>query len=96
MPIRFEWDSAKAIANRLKHNVDFDEACSVFGDPRSLTETDKEHSFSEERFQTVGRSRTGRLLVVVHTDRGSRIRIISARRATRREQSTYEEDTPRH
>ena len=90
MPLAFEWDSRKARSNLAKHGVGFQEASSIFGDPLSLTIPDPEHSLSEERYITVGRAFSGKLLVVVHTERGDNIRIISARRASRRERKFYE------
>ena len=91
MGIRFEWDPAKAGQNESKHGVSFYEAASVFGDPLSLTILDPDHSQQETRFITMGTSIDDRLLVVVHVDRGERIRIISARKATARERRQYEE-----
>ncbi|WP_349263144.1 BrnT family toxin [Longimicrobium sp.] len=90
MSFEFEWDSQKALANRLKHEVDFEEACTVFKDPWSVTISDEGHSQGEERFLILGTSDAGRLLVVAHTERGERIRIISARAATRGERRDYE------
>jgi len=87
----FEWDSDKAQQNARGHDVSFEEAATVFGDPLSLTIDDPVHSTEEDRFVTLGRSVDGRLLVVVHTERGDTVRIISARRATRRERTAYEE-----
>ena len=77
--------------NFKKHGVGFEEARSVFGDPLALTIPDPLHSEEEDRFITLGESHRRRLLVVVSTDRGNRIRIISARVATRRERKDYEE-----
>ena len=91
MGIGFEWDARKAVANLRKHGVTFREAASVFGDPLSLTIPDRGHSHDEERFIILGESATHRLLVVVHTSRGDRVRFISAREATRSERKTYEE-----
>jgi uncharacterized DUF497 family protein len=90
MPLTFEWDSRKARSNLAKLGVGFQEASTIFGDPLSLTIPDPEHSLSEERYITVGRAFSGKLLVVVHTERGDNIRIISARRASRRERKFYE------
>ena len=90
MPLTFEWDARKARSNLAKHGVGFEEASTVFGDPLSLTIPDPEHSKIEDRFVTMGSAFTGKLLVVVHTDRGDNIRIISARRASRRERKSYE------
>jgi uncharacterized DUF497 family protein len=78
-------------ANLAKHGVGFEEASTIFRDPLSLTIPDPEHSLSEERYITMGRAVTGKLLVVVHTERGDNIRIINARRASRRERKVYEE-----
>ncbi len=86
---RFEWDARKAAANLRKHGVAFEEAQTIFGDPRSLTIYDAEHSETDDRFITLGLSFSGRLLVVVHQDLDEDIRIISARQATRKESRTY-------
>ena len=91
MALTFEWDSRKARSNLAKHGVGFEEASTIFGDPLSLTILDPEHSLSEERYITMGRAFTGKLLVVVHTERGDNIPIISARSASRRERKFYEE-----
>jgi uncharacterized DUF497 family protein len=92
MPLRFDWDPRKAHSNRTKHGVSFEEASTVFADPLSSTIPDPFHSSpNDERFVILGSSRRGRLLVVVHLDLGDLIRIISARRATRRERRAYEE-----
>ncbi len=90
MPLTFEWDPLKARSNLAKHRVGFEEASTVFGDPLSLTIPDPEHSETEKRYVTMGIAFTGKLLVVVHTDRSNNIRIISARRASRRERKSYE------
>jgi uncharacterized DUF497 family protein len=90
--VTYEWDSAKAAANLTKHRVSFDEAASVFLDPHAITFRDPDHSDNEERDITIGRSARRRVLFVAHANRSGRIRIISARRATRREQRQYEED----
>ena len=86
----FEWDDQKAASNVQKHGVSFDEAVSAFGDALALTFSDTDHSAIEERSRTYGISNKERLLVVVHTERRSGIRIISARKATRYEKSIYE------
>lgn len=91
MKVIVEWDPTKARYNRQKHGVTFEEAATVFIDPLSSTIPDPLHSESEERFVIVGQSIQRRLLVVVHTDRGDSIRIISARVATAQERKTYEE-----
>ncbi len=91
MGLTFEWDDAKASQNRTKHGVAFEEAATVFADTLSLTIDDPLHSVEEERFVTIGESALRRLIVVVHTERGDTIRIISARQATRRERRDYEQ-----
>ncbi len=92
MGLTFEWDSKKAQSNFRKHGVSFEEAATTFADPLSLTIHDPDHSSArEERFVSVGHSLRQKLLVVVHCDKGERIRIISSRRATRRERVQYEE-----
>lgn len=93
MDLEFEWDPGKAAANEAKHAVSFEEASTVFADPLSLSVTDPRRSQSEPRFAILGQSARGRLLVVVHTNRGSRTRLISACPATRRERGTYEHGT---
>ena len=89
--MEFEWDPDKAARNLNKHGVSFQEAGTVFGDPLAMTYYDPSHSGNEDRFLTFGHSSTGRLLVVSHTDRGNKTRIISARLATRRERKQYEQ-----
>jgi uncharacterized DUF497 family protein len=88
----FRWDPRKAASNLKKHGVDFREAATVFNDPLSTTFPDLDHSEREQRFLTIGQSIGGRVLVIAHTEDGDNIRIISARQATRREQSYYEEN----
>jgi hypothetical protein len=88
--MEFEWDPEKATSNAEKHGVEFVEATTVFGDPLELTIVDPDHSESEDRFISLGRSVTGAILVVSFTERESRIRIISARPATPRERRGYE------
>jgi uncharacterized DUF497 family protein len=90
--LTFEWDVRKAIRNYVRHGVAFDEAVTVFADPLGWFLDDGGHSVTEERFVLLGRSSAGILLAVMFTDRGTdRIRIISARRATRRERREYEQ-----
>ena len=92
MDADFEWDSRKAARNRRKHGVPFEDAVTAFADPLAVTVTDPDHSSAaERRYILVGRSARGRLLVVSHAERGTAIRIISARPATRRERAQYEE-----
>ena len=92
MSLTFEWDPEKAAQNLRRHGVSFEEASRAFGDPLSRTIHDPDHSDDEDRFLLLGEADPGRLLVVAHTERRNRIRIISARVAGRRERKTYEED----
>lgn len=87
----FEWDIEKARKNLRIHGVSFDEASTAFGDSLSLTIHDTLHSDEEDRFILIGNSYKNRLLVVVHTERENKIRIISARKATKKERKQYEE-----
>jgi uncharacterized DUF497 family protein len=89
--LTFEWDVEKAEGNIRKHKVSFEEAKTVFDDLMFITVIDEEHSGDEERYITIGLSQHGRLLLVAHTDRAGRIRIISARKATKREEQFYAE-----
>ncbi|MCK5509856.1 MAG: BrnT family toxin [Desulfobacterales bacterium] len=88
--IIFEWDPRKAKTNFEKHGITFDEASIVFKDTLSLTIEDPLHSYDEERSVLIGMSSKNRLLVVVHTEREESIRIISARKAVKRERKYYE------
>jgi uncharacterized DUF497 family protein len=90
--VRFFWDPVKARRNLEKHGVSFDEASTVFGDRLAGTISDEDHSVGEFRHVTIGCSKPGRLLVVVHLEREneSEIRIISAREATSKERKKYE------
>ena len=90
MSLKFEWDAKKARENIKKHGVSFEEASTVFGDLLALTIYDPLHSEEEDRFVTLGESEKRRLIVVSFTDREDRIRIISARVATRQERKDYE------
>jgi hypothetical protein len=89
--VTYEWDPAKATVNVTKHRVSFDEAAAVFLDPSAFTFWDPDHSTAEDREITIGRSTQQQILFVAHVRREDRIRIISARRATRRERKQYEE-----
>lgn len=89
--MRFEWDRNKAAANLKKHGVSFEEAVTVFYDPLSATFDDPDHSDDETRLITVGYSARNRLLVVCHTKRKGAVRLVSARRATKRERKRHEE-----
>jgi len=88
----FEWDPNKAEINLRKHGVSFAEAGTVFGDELAITVSDPDHSDDENRYITIGWSNRRRLLIVSHTDRDDKIRIISARELTPRERKTYEEE----
>lgn len=89
--MNFEWDPHKARRNEEKHGVSFAEACTVFDDDFASTVRDPDHSEREARYLTFGVSASGRPLVVSHTDRGTTIRIISARAMTPRERRAYED-----
>ena len=88
---QFEWHEAKAKANVGRHGVSFEEASTVFGDPLAVLLPDPDHSRGEERFLVLGMSSRRRVLVVSHTERPPRTRLISARPATRYEREQYEE-----
>ncbi len=92
----FEWDDEKNRINRKKHGVSFEEAQTVFDDPLALSSIDAKHSFDEERWLTIGMSRSGRMLVVAHQYRAARedecIRIISARKPAMQESREYEKE----
>ncbi len=92
MGLTFEWDENKERSNLHKHRISFQEATTVFADPQSFTIPDPLHSEVENRLIILGRSYTGKLLVVVHTERGDNIRVISARAASKKERKTYEEN----
>ena len=89
--MEFQWDETKAATNAKRHGVTFQEAATMFGDPLARTFPDPDHSDKEHRFLTFGLSQSNRLLVVAHTDRGRKVRIISARFMTRLERKIYEE-----
>ena len=91
MSSSFEWDPVKEETNIRKHDVNFEEASSVFDDPMFITVLDEEHSSDEERYITIGLSSKNRLLLVAHTERRDSIRIISARKVTKNEEKFYEE-----
>lgn len=91
---RFEWDPSKARRNLKDHGVAFERAATVFLDPEALTEFDEEHSGDEDRWITLGLDRTGTLVVVCHayreeTETSARLRLISARMATKKEAKQY-------
>lgn len=88
----FGWDPRKVAINLRKHGVSFTEAGTVFGDELAITVPDPDHSDDEDRFITIGWSNRRRLMMISHTDRDDRIRIISARELTRNERKAYEEE----
>ncbi len=90
--LRFEWDARKAAANRAKRGVSFEEAATVFADPDARIFDDPDHAADEPRFLIVGLSAATRMLLVVHLERGERIRLISARVATRRERARMQRE----
>jgi uncharacterized DUF497 family protein len=87
----FEWDDAKSDLNLREHGISFVEAASVFNDDLGLMRHDPIHSSGEDRFLLIGASLERRILVVVHVERGERIRIISARAVTPAERRVYEQ-----
>ncbi|MCL4870040.1 MAG: BrnT family toxin [Anaerolineae bacterium] len=89
--MQFEWHPEKARRNLQKHQVGFDEAQTIFDDPQLIAFLDEEHSVNEERIITIGLSNQHRLLMVAYTERNGRIRIISARKATKHEEKFYDE-----
>jgi uncharacterized DUF497 family protein len=90
LSLTFEWDEKKADENLSKHGVSFEEAKTVFNDPFSVTVYDPGHSIDEQRYIDIGLSSKARLIVVSYSERGERIRIISSRKATKKEQRNYE------
>jgi uncharacterized DUF497 family protein len=89
--MEFDWNPDKAVLNFEKHGISFQEAATVFNDPLSMTFPDPDHSIGESRYVIIGLSRFGELLVIAHTDREEKVRIISARKATRQEKKFYEQ-----
>lgn len=89
--MEFEWDNKKDAANQKKHKVSFREATTVFGDPLAITFDDPDHSGDEDRLLTFGITKTKKLLIVSHTQRNRKLRIISARLMDKYERSLYEE-----
>ena len=89
--VTYEWDARKAVANLKKHQIDFEEAASVFLDPLATTYPDPDHSSSERREITIGCTIKRHLVFVSHCERGDRVRIIGARLATGNERKQYEE-----
>ena len=91
MELVFEWDEEKARGNLKWHKVSFEEGTTIFHDMFVATMPDPDHSDDEERYISIGFSVKGRLLVIVHTERGDKTRIISCRKATPTERRIYEE-----
>lgn len=91
MPLTFEWDPIKAQLNLRKHGVSFQEAVGAFMDPLGVAIPDPDHSYDEERLILLGMSQHNRLLVIVHTETGDTVRMISAREAARFERRQYEQ-----
>jgi uncharacterized DUF497 family protein len=92
-PQSIVWDTAKALLNKGKHDVDFEEAATVFRVPLLLVQPDVEHSQEEERWLALGKSVRQLLLVVAHTESEQTIRLVSARRAEPRERRRYEQQS---
>ena len=91
MKLTFEWDEVKSKANLQKHKVSFEEGKTIFNDPFLFTFPDDEQSANEDRFINIGLSANGRILVLTHTERQDKIRIISCRKAKAMEIKFYEE-----
>lgn len=89
--MEFEWEKNKAASNLSKHGVSFDEARTAFDDPLYIDFYDPDHSYDEHRYIIIGQSMQNSLLVISYTERGNVIRLISARKATRKERETYED-----
>ena len=89
--VKFSWDQAKAESNKQKHKIAFEEATSVFYDPKAIRLDDPDHSEREQRFLIIGMSWSLKILIVSHCYRESEeeIRIINARKATKKEKNTY-------
>ena len=92
MSLSFEWDRRKAASNFSKHGVSFEEALTVFADPLARIFDDEDHSIEEQREIIIGHSADDRLLVVCFTAQGESVRILSARKSTRKERKDYEEN----
>ena len=89
--MEFEWDKNKAKANLSNHEVSFDEAKTVFADLLYIDFYDPDHSDDEDRYIIIGKSQRHRILIVSYTERDNKVRLISARKATRKEREDYEE-----
>ncbi len=91
MGLQFEWDDKKANINNRKHGISFEEATTAFADELSITIDDPLHSQDEDRLILIGQSKFMKTLIVTHVEKRDSIRIISARKATKKEQNFYEE-----
>jgi len=91
--MEFEWDPKKAKSNLKKHGISFDEAASVFDDILAAVYEDPDHSADEKRFLMIGTSVQNRLLHIAFSDQGRRIRMITARKVTKRERKLYEKES---
>ncbi len=89
--MKFEWDNSKAAKNKKKHGISFHEAATIFGDPLAITFNDPDHSQNEQRLITFGASRLNRYIVVSHTERNGKMRIVSAREMLKHERRIHEE-----
>lgn len=87
--MKFEWDENKRMANILKHSIDFIDVILIFDDPKRLNIIDNRKDYSETRIRTIGQVQQELVIVVVHTGRNSITRIISARRANKKEREQY-------
>ena len=90
--MKFEWDNQKAERNKIKHDISFDEAETVFSDPLAVIFDDEWHSTAEEREIIIGLSNVDRFLLVSFTERTGGIRLISAREVSKKERQDYEEN----
>lgn len=89
--MEYDWDFEKAKINLKKHDISFQEAASVFGDPLALTFNDPDHSIGEYRLLTFGMTKTGKWVIVSHTETQNTVRIISARTMNKQERKIYEQ-----
>ena len=92
MGLQFEWDDKKAQSNLLKHGISFEEVTTAFGDMLSITIDDPLHSHNEDRLILIGLSEDLKILIVVHIEKRDTIRIVSARKASKKEKQFYEEN----
>lgn len=91
--INFIWDKNKAKLNFVKHNLSFEEAATVFADPLAFVFDDVEHTRTEQRALIIGHTSKSKVIIVSFTERDQHIRIISARKATKKEKQDYEENS---